>query len=153
MKKTFLIIAIILVLYFSFGIANLVHANVIQDITDSDNPKIKYPVRDNALVFVLQPVPDNSGDYTMTICNKQSRCMQTSMRNDEMRYLGMFLEDMNSFVTIFLKDKLTGEQWIKRQSDFRKFYADYMNMYDKSIGEPQVMTPEGIKLEATEKKW
>lgn len=153
MKKVLLIIPLILVLCFFFGVANLAHANVIQNVTDSDNPKIKYPVRNNALILILQPVPDNSGDYTMTVCNKQSRCMQTSMRNDEMRYLGMFLEDMNSFVSLFLKDKLTGEQWIKRQSDFRSFYADYMNMYDKNIGEPKVMAPEGIKLEATEKKW
>lgn len=152
--KIFLFIASVAFLLAALlNFANIAQANEIQGIVDTDNPQIAYPVRDNAFVIILQPVPDNSGDYTMTICNKQSRCMQTSMLYNEIRYLGLFLEDLNSMVSVSLRDKLTPQQWLKRQDDFRELYADYMNMYDKNIGEPRVITPEGIKLEATEKKW
>lgn len=148
MKKVIILSMILL-----WTVGGYACADVIQSITDTDNPQITYPVRDNALVLIFQPVPDNSGDYTITICNKQSRCMQTSMLYNEIRYLGLFLEDLNSIVSVSLHDKLTPQQWLKRQDDFRKLYADYMNMYDKNIGAPEVMTPEGIQIKATRKVW
>lgn len=149
MKKAFLITAIMLVLVVSFSFMNLVYASVIQDIADSDNPKVKYPVRDNALVIVLQPVPDNSGDYTMTICNKQSHCRQTSMLSDEIRYIGLFLEDINPAITAELKKTLAKDQWAERQEVFRQMYADYMNMYDNLFGELKAVKPPEIKYEVT----
>lgn len=152
--KIFLFIASVAFLLAALlNFANIAQANEIQGIVDTDNPQIAYPVRDNAFVIILQPVPDNSGDYTMTICNKQSHCRQTSMLSRELRYIGLFIEDMKPVLDFELNRKLTGKQWQQGQNKFRELYTDYMNMYDKSIGEPQVMTPEGIKLEATEKKW
>ena len=152
--KIFLFIASVAFLLAALlNFANIAQANEIQGIVDTDNPQIAYPVRDNAFVIILQPVPDNSGDYTMTICNKQSHCRQTSMLSRELRYIGLFIEDMKPVLDFELNRKLTGKQWQQGQNKFGELYTDYMNMYDKSIGETQVMTPEGIKLEATEKKW
>ena len=144
MRKLLLFASII-----TLGFFNFAQANTIPDITDTDYKDIKYPVRDNALVIILQPVPDNSGDYTMTICNKRAHCRQTSMLSTEKRYIGLFIEDMQPVLDFELNQKLTKEQWGQSQDKFRKMYADYMNMYDKIYGELNVVTPPEVKVNVT----
>lgn len=145
MRKLLLLFTSVIAL----GLFNLVQADTISDITDSDYKDLTYPVRDNALVILRQPVPDNSGDYTMTICNKQSHCRQTSMLSTERRYIGLFIEDMQPVLDFELNQKLTKEQWGQRQDKFRQMYADYMNMYDKIYGELKVVTPPEVKVNVT----
>ena len=73
MKKLLLILLAIL---FSFM---QVQASEIPDVKDSllyrtkhyDIFEITYPIRNNALVVILQPCPDNSGDFMFTISNKK----------------------------------------------------------------------------------
>ena len=106
----------------------------IPSIPDADNIGYSYPVRKDAVIMLLQKVPDGSGDYTMTLCNKYYHCRQTSMRNDEIRYIGLFLEDLNPFLSEELSKKLTKDKWSERQSFFRKLYTHYMNKYDEVYG-------------------
>lgn len=131
MKKLF---TLILLTVFS---ASLVFAADIPNINDSSMGKdreISYPVRDNALIVVLQPAPDGSGEFIMNICNKHSVCRQTSMLQSEIRYVGLFIEDFGASLISELNKKYDFEQYIERQAMFRKLYADYMNLYDKSKG-------------------
>lgn len=106
----------------------------IPSIPDADNIGYSYPVRKDAIIMLLQKVPDGSGDYTMTLCNKYYHCRQTSMRNDEIRYIGLFLEDVNFFLSEDLNKKLTKDEWAERQTHFRKLYSSYMNRYDDVYG-------------------
>ena len=124
-------------------------AQEIQNIQDVDFPDVEYPIRKEAFVIVLQPVPDNSGDYTMTICNKNSHCRQTSMLENEIRYIGLFLEDIKPALTVELDRNLSKNEWAERQSAFRDMYADYMNMYDNTIGELKAVTPAEVKVNVT----
>lgn len=124
-------------------------AQNIPNIQDVDYPEFEYPIRKDAFVIVLQPVPDNSGDYTMTICNKESHCRQTSMLETEIRYIGLFLEDIKPVLSVELNRKLTKDEWDERQSSFRDMYADYMNMYDNTIGELKAVTPAEVKVNVT----
>lgn len=124
-------------------------AQNIPNIQDVDYPEFEYPIRKDAFVIVLQPVPDNSGDYTMTICNKNSHCRQTSMLENEIRYIGLFLEDIKPALTVELDRNLSKDEWYKRQSSFRDMYADYMNMYDNTIGELKAVTPAEVKVNVT----
>ncbi len=151
--KIFLFIASVAFLLAALlNFANIAQANEIQGIVDTDNPQIAYPVRDNAFVIILQPVPDNSGDYTMTICNKQSHCRQTSMLSRELRYIGLFIEDMKPVLDFELNRKLTGKQWQQGQNKFRELYTDYMNMYDKIFGVLEVVIPPEVKINVTDVK-
>lgn len=125
-------------------------AQNIPNIHDVDCPNIEYPIRENAFVIILQPVPDNSGDYTMTICNNKSHCRQTSMHENEIRYIGLFLEDVKPALSFELNKNITKDEWWERQSSFRDMYADYMNMYDKTFGKLQTITPPEIKVQIKE---
>lgn len=98
-----------------------------------------YPVRNDALVVVLQHVPDGSGEFIMNICNKQGHCYQTSMLPTERRYIGLFLEDMGASIYTDLK-KDFGDKYIEKQILFRRLYADYMNKYDEVNGELKSIT-------------
>ncbi len=140
MRKFILTILILL------GFIGCANAATIPNIVDGNFPSVEYPVRDNAFIILLQPVPDNSGDYTMTICNKQSSCRQTSMLESELRYIGLFIEDMKSVLSLDLSQKLTKEQWLERQTLFRDMYADYMNKYDGLFGSLQRVTPPKFKV-------
>lgn len=119
-----------------------VSAGEIPDVTETlvsntkhlDTSEIIYPVRNNALVIILQPCPDNSGDFMFTVCNKKSHCYQTSMRNDEVRYIGLFLEDFGQNILSNLNKGTTKEEWAEVQRLFRTLYADYMNRYDEVFG-------------------
>ena len=93
-----------------------------------------YPIRNNALVIILQPCPDNSGDFMFTVCNKKSHCYQTSMQNNEVRYIGLFLEDFGEGILSSLNKEIKQEDWVKEQDIFRTLYADYMNLYDENCG-------------------
>ena len=127
-----------------------VFAKDVPNLQDANFPFFEYPIRENALIIVLQPVSDGSGDYTMTLCNKHSQCRQTSMQENEIRYIGLFLEDLKPVLSVELNKQLTKEEWAEKQQDFRQMYADYMNMYDKLYGELQAVTPEGIKIKVEE---
>lgn len=133
MKKTLYVTLTLFCIVF-VGFFCFAQAQTISDIVDADYTSVKYPVRDNALIVILQPVPDNSGDYTMTICNKNSHCRQTSMLYSELRYIGLFLEDSMSAMQNDLNRKLTIPEWKERQQAFRDVYAGYMNMYDQRMG-------------------
>lgn len=111
----------------------------IPSIPDADNIGYSYPVRKDAIIMLLQKVPDGSGDYTMTLCNKYYHCRQTSMRNDEVRYIGLFLEDVNPQISDELSRKFTKEQWVKRQNVFRELYSVYMNKYDETFGNLKIL--------------
>lgn len=136
MKKLLLILLAIL---FSFM---QVQAGEIPDVKDSllyrtkhyDIFEITYPIRNNALVVILQPCPDNSGDFMFTVCNKKSHCYQTSMQNNEVRYIGLFLEDFGEGILSSLNKEIKQEDWAKEQEIFRTLYADYMNLYDEKCG-------------------
>ncbi len=136
MKKLLLILLAIL---FSFM---QVQASEIPDVKDSllyrtkhyDIFEITYPIRNNALVVILQPCPDNSGDFMFTVCNKKSHCYQTSMQNNEVRYIGLFLEDFGEGILSSLNKEIKQEDWAKEQEIFRTLYADYMNLYDENCG-------------------
>ena len=117
----------------------------IPNIQEANLPSVEVPIRENAFVIVLQPVPDNSGDYTITICNKRSSCRQTSLLESEIRYIGLFLEDTKSDIAEELNKKLTSDEWLQRQDVFRKVYADYMNMYDSIYGPLNVVPSKEIK--------
>lgn len=126
MKKIFLSVLVL------FSIFSVSYAKNIDNIQDE---LTEYPVRSNALVVVLQPVPDNSGDYTMTLCNKQGHCRQTSMQYNEIRYIGLFLEDAMPALKIELNKSISSvEQWKKSRDEFASFYANYMNTYDSQYG-------------------
>ncbi len=136
MKK---VLFIFLIIVFSFG---QVLAGEIPDVKDSllyrtkhyDIFEITYPIRNNALVVILQPCPDNSGDFMFTVCNKKSHCYQTSMLNNEVRYIGLFLEDFGEGILSSLNKEIQQEDWAKEQEIFRTLYADYMNRYDENCG-------------------
>lgn len=120
-------------------------AENIPDITETiGDTTTKYPIRNNALVIVLQPVPDGSEDFILNICNKSSNCRQTSMEHNEVRYLGVFLEDTAETLLEELNNKKisTMEQWLERQSVFRDLYAYYMNLYDKAFGGLKILHEE-----------
>lgn len=144
MKKFIFLLGTLL--FFELG----VFAKDIPNIQDANFPFFEYPIRENALIIILQPVPDGSGDYTMTLCNKQSQCRQTSMQENEIRYIGLFLEDLKPVLSVELNKQLTKEEWAEKQQAFRQMYADYMNMYDKLYGALETVTPEGIKIDVTE---
>ncbi len=118
-----------------------VSAQDIPNIQDANYPLVEVPIRDNAFIMVLQPVPDNSGDYTMTLCNKKSYCRQTSMQNNEIRYIGLFLEDVKPLLRLELNKTLTKDEWGKEQQNFRNMYANYMNAYDEMFGRLEAMDP------------
>ncbi len=145
MKK---LLITLIIACFSLGCA---HASDVKNIQETlkTGETIDYPIRNNALIMILQPVPDGSGDYTMTICNKNSHCRQTSMLRNEIRYIGLFLEDINPVITAELKKNLTADKWNERQEAFREMYADYMNMYDKLFGKLESVKPSGIEYEVT----
>lgn len=149
MKIFSFITSVVFLLVALLNFTNIAQANVIQDVVDMDNTQITYPIRDDAFVIILQHVPDNSGDYTMTICNKQSRCRQTSMLSSELRYIGLFIEDMKPILDFELNQKLSKKQWWQGQSKFREMYADYMNMYDKTFGTLDVVTPPEVQINVT----
>lgn len=136
MKKLLLILLAILLSFMQ------VQAGEIPDIKDSllyrtkhyDIFEITYPIRNNALVVILQPCPDNSGDFMFTVCNKKSHCYQTSMQNNEVRYIGLFLEDFGEGILSSLNKEIKQEDWTKEQEIFRTLYADYMNLYDENCG-------------------
>lgn len=131
MKK---ILTTFIVIVFSFC---AVKADEIPNIIDTfsfDNCHIEYPVRDHSLVVVLQPVPDGSGEFIMNICNKKGACRQTSMKFSEMRYVGLFLEDVGGNILVELNQKIDEKKWMERQFEFRKLYAQYMNSYDQKFG-------------------
>lgn len=96
--------------------------------------EITYPIRKDALVIILQPCPDKSGDFMFTVCNKKSRGYQTSMLNNEVRYIGPFLEDYGKELLSNLNKNIKLEDWEEEQNDFRTLYTDYMNYYDKAFG-------------------
>lgn len=108
--------------------------------------EVVYPIRDNALVIILQPCPDNSGDFMFTVCNKQSHCYQTSMLNNEVRYIGLFLEDLGGGI---LSNLYAGNEtnWASEQKTFRTLYADYMNKYDETFSALKSFTELGNKKE------
>lgn len=145
MKK---VLFIFLIIVFSFG---QVLAGEIPDVKDSllyrtkhyDIFEITYPIRNNALAVILQPCPDNSGDFMFTVCNKKSHCYQTSMLNNEVRYIGLFLEDFGEGILSSLNKEIQQEDWAKEQEIFRTLYADYMNRYDKNFG--SLKSLKGIK--------
>lgn len=131
MKK---ILLILLVILFSFM---QVQAGEIPDIKDNigtNGFEAIYPIRNNALVVILQPCPDNSGDFMLTVCNKKSHCYQTSMQKNEVRYIGLFLEDFGEGILSSLNKEIKQEDWAKEQEGFRTLYADYMNLYDANCG-------------------
>ena len=136
MKK---VLFIFLIIVFSFG---QVLAGEIPDVKDSllyrtkhyDIFEITYPIRNNALVVILQPCPESSGDFLFTVCNKKSHCYQTSMLNNEVRYIGLFLEDFGEGILSSLNKEIKQEDWAKEQDIFRTLYADYMNRYDENCG-------------------
>lgn len=133
---------IIIILFAMLLMTSTAFAGNIPDITETiGDMTTKYPVRNNALVIVLQPVPDGSGDFILNICNKSSNCRQTSMEHNEVRYLGVFLEDTAETLLDELNNKKisTMEQWIERQSVFRDLYAYYMNLYDKAFGSLKIL--------------
>ena len=90
MKKLLLIFLAIL---FSFIQVQAGEIPNIKENMGTNGFEAVYPIRNNALVVILQPCPDNSGDFMFTVCNKKSRCYQTSMLSNEVRYIGLFLED------------------------------------------------------------
>lgn len=129
----------------TFGLG--VSAKDIPNIQDTNFPALEYPIRENAFVMILQPVLDGSSDYTMTLCNKQSMCRQTSMQENEIRYIGLFLEDIKPVLSVELNKNLTKDEWTEKQQDFRQMYADYMNMYDNLYDSLETVTPAGLKIE------
>ena len=133
MKKN-IIIGILMIISISLCIIPFSYASTIpNEITVKGVGD--FPIRNNSLVLVLQPVPDNSGDYTMTLCNKQGHCRQTSMQYDEIRYIGLFLEDAMPALRVELNKNISSiEQWKKARDEFSSFYADYMNAYDNQHG-------------------
>lgn len=140
MKKLLLTIAIFSI----YALAG--YTQEIPSIQDADFPEAKYPIRKSAFVIVLQPVPDNSGDYTMTICNKNSHCRQTSMLESEIRYIGLFIEDTKPALSVELNRNLSKDEWFQRQNAFRDMYANYMNMYDNTVCELKRVTPTNVKI-------
>lgn len=131
----------IMILFVTLFITSTVFAADIPDIIETigDNTT-KYPIRNNALIIILQPVPDGSGDFILNICNKSSNCRQTSMEHNEVRYLGAFLEDTSETLIEELNTKTsTMDKWIERQSVFRDLYAYYMNLYDKAFGNLKIL--------------
>lgn len=133
MNNKYLIIILIFLLAF---IPITSCANIIENITENiGNDKIIYPIREQTLIILLQPILDNSNDYTMTLCNRRMICVQTSMRNDEIRYMGPFLESSISYILNELKNETNSiNTWNKRQDFFRNVYVNYMNIYDKKFG-------------------
>ncbi len=133
MNNKYLIIVLIFLLAF---IPITSRAEIIENITENiGNDKIIYPIREQTLIILLQPILDNSNDYTMTLCSHRKICVQTSMQNDEIRYIGPFLEDAISYILNELKNETNSlNTWNKRQDLFRNVYAKYMNTYDKKFG-------------------
>ena len=131
--KKFLLIFI--VVFFSLGISEANELPNIKMQIGSNGTELIYPIRNNALVIILQPYPDNSGDFIFTVCNKHSNCSQTSMRSNEVRYIGAFLEDCGRSILSNLNKGVKEENWKEKQETFRNLYADYMNLYDKNYGE------------------
>ena len=146
MKK---ILFICLICVFSFGqvLADEI-PNIKETFINTKNFKvfeITYPIRNNALITILQPCPDNSGDFMFTVCNKKSRCYQTSMLNNEIRYIGLFLEDYGEDLLSNLNKDIKQDGWEEEQNDFRTLYTDYMNCYDKAFGTLKSLKETKIK--------
>ena len=80
----------------TFGLG--VSAKDIPNIQDTNFPALEYPIRENAFVMILQPVPDGYSDYTMTLCNKQSMCRQTSMQENGKRNQRMKKRQKSRFI-------------------------------------------------------
>lgn len=134
-KKRNLIVAIVFAMFAFFSSINMSYAGSLpNEIIDADISGITYPIRDNSLILVVHPAPDNSGDYMMTICNKKGHCRQTSMEYRELRYIGLFLEDTMQDIHKDLNQNLSESQWVSKQSAFRRLYTDYMNTYDQVRG-------------------
>lgn len=131
MKKLLLIFLAIL---FSFIQVQAGEIPNIKENMGTNGFEAVYPIRNNALVVILQPCPDNSGDFMFTVCNKKSRCYQTSMLNNEVRYIGLFLEDFGEGILSSLNKEIQQQDWQKEQDTFRTLYADYMNLYDENCG-------------------
>lgn len=136
MKKIFLIL---LILVFSLKQALAAEIpDVKEGLLNKDKQnelfEVVYPIRNNALVVILQPCPDNSGDFMFTVCNKKSHCYQTSMQNNEVRYIGLFLEDLGQNILSSLNEQIFSDNFGIEQEKFRTLYADYMNCYDDNFG-------------------
>lgn len=131
MKKLLLIFLAIL---FSFIQVQAGEIPNIKENMGTNGFEAVYPIRNNALVVILQPCPDNSGDFMFTVCNKKSRCYQTSMLSNEVRYIGLFLEDFGEGILSSLNKEIQQQDWQKEQDTFRTLYADYMNRYDEIFG-------------------
>lgn len=131
MKKLLLIFLAIL---FSFIQVQAGEIPNIKENMGTNGFEAVYPIRNNALVVILQPCPDNSGDFMFTVCNKNSRCYQTSMLSNEVRYIGLFLEDFGEGILSSLNKEIQQQDWQKEQDTFRTLYADYMNLYDENYG-------------------
>ena len=80
-----------------------------------------------------------------TVCNKKSRCYQTSMLNNEIRYIGLFLEDYGEDLLSNLNKDIKQDGWEEEQNDFRTLYTDYMNYYDKAFGTLKSLKETKIK--------
>lgn len=72
----------------TFGLG--VSAKDIPNIQDTNFPALEYPIRENAFVMILQPVPDGSIDYTMTLCNKQSILKSCCTKFIELNFTMLF---------------------------------------------------------------
>lgn len=131
MKKLLLILLAIL---FSFMQVQAGEIPNIKDNIGTNGFEAIYPIRNTALVIILQPCPDNSGDFMFTVCNKKSHCYQTSMQNNEVRYIGLFLEDFGEGILSSLNKEIKQADWAKEQEAFRTLYTDYMNLYDENCG-------------------
>lgn len=131
MKK---ILFVFLSIVLSFGQVLAYEIPDIKDAIGTNGFEAVYPIRNNALVIILQPCPDNSGDFMFTVCNKKSHCYQTSMLNNEVRYIGLFLEDFGEGILSNLNKGIKKEDWLNEQDIFRTLYADYMNYYDGALG-------------------
>lgn len=69
------------------------------------------------------------------------------MQENEIRYIGLFLEDIKPILSAELNKNLAKDEWTEKQQDFRQMYADYMNMYDNLYGCLETVTPAGLKIE------
>lgn len=131
--KKILILALLSV--FAVGMAKAGEIVSIEDTSRSDDTVVSYPVRNDALIVVLQHVPDGSNEYIMNICSKKGYCRQTSMLPTEVRYIGPFLEDVGPALVKDLSQKIPAKQYVEKQMNFREMYADYMNLYDQNRGD------------------
>ena len=73
-KYVYIALIAITIIFFLINAANA--ADIPDIIEPIGEEQVKYPIRDNALVIILYPCTDNSGDFILNICNKSSNCRQ-----------------------------------------------------------------------------